>query len=48
MPLKVGVVSFVDELFAGVSNDTTGGVVSTVNVFALLEPLLPAASDWVV
>ena len=48
MPLNAGVVSFVDDPFAGVTSETTGGVVSIVNVLAVLYPMLPAASVCVV
>ena len=48
MPLNAGVASFVDDPFAGVTSETTGGVVSMVNVLAVLEPVLPAESVWVV
>ena len=42
-PLNVGVGSFVGETSALI--DTSGGVVSTVNVTAPLLPTLPASSD---
>jgi hypothetical protein len=45
VPEKVGVVSFVALLLTGDASDTTGGVPSTVNVFAELDPVLPALSD---
>jgi hypothetical protein len=44
VPLKVGRTSFVELLLAGDVSVIVGAVVSTVNVFAELWPVLPAAS----
>ncbi len=43
-PLSAGVVEFVAEPSAGDVTVTAGAVVSTVNVLAVLVPVLPAVS----
>ncbi len=43
-PASVGVRELVNAPADGVVSDTAGGVVSTVKVFAVLRPTLPASS----
>src|SRR5207248_10758369 len=45
VPEKSGVLSFVELPAVGLVSEMAGGVASTVNVAAPLDPVLPTASD---